>query len=205
MKKHLLLLLACLSIFGYSATAQIGLKASLLSPRGDLGPIYKKGAAYEIFYVTDYYKGRLRARLGFFHTSLEPRLDTFPAYVVKGSNTILPGFAVYDKLSMNCIYIDQSLRLLNVRNFSAYAGLGIMFGLSRSAYGRTIETLLIESNTLNNKIGGIRSNVQAVYTIGSHVQVFAEAMHNAIVVTDWSASYAHRTYGIGLNYRFKSN
>ncbi|MCB9047358.1 MAG: hypothetical protein H6550_14585 [Chitinophagales bacterium] len=210
MKKILITTMLLLTLTSFSAIAQFGIKGSLLSPGGDIVPTHKKGTAYEIYYVQNEWDGLMQSRVGFFHTTLSPALDTFFVYGVKseisGVNTLLPGYAVYQKLRMNCIFIDQSIRIINKKGLALYAGIGIMIGSAKMKYDRYIESMIIETDGIvNPDIGGLRGNVQAAYKINSHFQVYMQAMHNAIVASDWSNSYAHNTYGIGINYFIKSD
>lgn len=208
MKKTITLSLFFILIV-FTTKAQLGIKGTTLSPGGDIYNTHDKGYSYEIYFVTDEFNGRLQGRAGFFHASLSPGLDTFRTTVIRdelnGKYTLLPAFVVYDKFKMNCIYIDQSFRFFDIKNFELYAGLGIIFGWGKMEYDRTVETEISETNGIvNPSIGGLRGNIHLAYSINGHVQIYAEALRNVIVATDWSNSYAHNTFGIGINVFIKS-
>lgn len=209
MKKILIAISLFLTLVPFGASAQFGVKGSVLRPGGDIAPTHNNGPSYEIYYVIDEFRGHMQGRAGFFHAGLSPGLDTFHIYGVKseidGSHTLLPGFVAYQKLRMNCFFIDQSFRAVKVKNLELYAGIGIMVGLARMEYDRTIETVITETSGLvYDEIGGLRGNIHAAYKINGHFQAYVQAMHNAIVATDWSTSYSHNTFGLGINYFIKS-
>ena len=192
----------------FTAEAQIGIKGSVMDPMGDMKLIFKNGKSFEIFYVKNYFKGRLQGRLGYYHANAAPGLDTFRRTTVEfgnmaGTDRLLPGYEVYRNLKMNMLTIDYSFRVASIKDFSFYAGLGLVVGLSRFEYERDIETSIIESGVVNDEVGGLRGNVRVAYNIIGHVQVFAEASHSAVVETHWSTGYSHNNVGIGVNYFFK--
>jgi hypothetical protein len=202
--KTFLLAIALVVGIYYSALAQIGIKASLLTPRGDIGQTFKKGMSYELFFLVDSYNDHLRSRIGIGHSTLQPRMAAFPVYVIKGEHTLLPGSATYSNLNLNYLFLDEDLRLFHYKGFSIYAGIGLTFGLASFSYNRHIETLVYDGEDMRDNICGIRGNLQADYIINKHFIVFAEAMHSAVTETHWAVSYSNETYSIGVNYRIKS-
>lgn len=203
MKKIFYILSLLLLYGGSSAFAQIGFKTSLFSPRADLGPTFKKSVSYEIYAVFNSYENKLQSKVGYFHVNMAPRLDTFPEYGVEGDKKVLPGYAVYERFKMNAIFMDHNLRLFHIKDFSMYAGFGVIIGISKMRYTRHIETLITETDAkVDNIFGGLRTNITAGYDISKHVQVYAEYLHGSVAVKDWSAFYSHNMLGIGVNYQF---
>src|SRR5690606_9248745 len=139
------------------AAAQIGLKLSLLSPRGDMGPIYKKGVAFDLYYHMEESE-RWYGRAGIYYTSLQPRLDTFPIAMIKDTYVPVayPGHTVYQKFYIVGIYIDQNFRVFERNGFSADLGLGVFGGKSHTEYVRSVPGLISEVGNLEEKVVGLR-------------------------------------------------
>lgn len=208
MKKYLLATLLLCSCSFLHTRAQVGFKLNFLTPRGDIGPYFKSTVAYELFFLADEMGGKVRGRFGVFYANFKPRMDSYPIYGTRydGTTQLLPGSLTYHHMDMKCIFLDQNVLLFHKNNLAFYAGIGLIFGKSNLKYDREIETLITETGASEDRaIGGARGNVQVVYTIGNHIQLCAEAQHSAMTVTDWSSAYSNNTYGIGINYRFKSN
>lgn len=209
MKKYLLTLICV--VLASSAFSQIGAKVSVISPRGDLGPQFKKGAEYELYYFNDFAKDKVLTRVGFFYSKLQSRLDTFPIYGVKQDYSqspdpvILPGYLSYHKMSLYGFYIDIAYRAVKVKKFSLYAGIGITGGYMDYSYDRGIETLVIANGVVrNDEIYGIRTSIQGYYDLNKHIKIGAEYMHNLFTGEKYVGNYTHSLLGINLLYTIKA-
>lgn len=201
------ILLCGLLLITNVTTAQVGVKISQMRPKGDIGEYFKKNVAYDIYYYIRTLNDHLRSRVGIMYTQSTSRLDTFHVYAIKGSGSsalILPGYEVYHKLRITGLYIDEDLRIIRRYGFTIFAGLGLMVGKAHMEYDQGYEGMGMASNAkVDNTLFGLRFNASLNYKINNHFEVFAAATHNALTVTDWSASYANTCYGLGLNYTIK--
>lgn len=201
------ILLCGLLLIAHTTIAQVGVKISQMRPKGDIGEYFKKNISYDIYYYIGTLNDHLRSRVGVMYAQSTSRLDTFNVYAVKGSGSsalILPGYEVYHKLGIMGLYIDEDLRIIRRRGVTIFAGLGLMVGKAHMEYDQGYESIITVSNAkVDNTIFGLRFNASVNYKISNHFEVFAAATHNALTVTDWSASYANTCYGLGLNYTIK--
>lgn len=211
MKKLLLITLLSAGAIS-SAYSQIGARVSLITPRGDMGAVFKNALSYDVCYMLDRRKGRIRSTLGLSFTSLAPRADSFPTYQdgagnSGNGNSIMPELRVYKPMKNYAFYIDNSFRIFSVQQFSFYAGVRLIMGLSKSSYDTYAKynSTSVDAGANDNYYGGLGASVQGVYTVGSHAQVCAFIGHNALVATDWSYNFSHHFLGLGLNYRIKGN
>jgi|GEM_PF-1584589 len=190
------------------AKAQIGVKVMQMQPRGDIGYVYKNGIAYEVYYAIDYYKHRMRSKVGFFHSGNQPITDTFRTVSTEGSGAnmlVKPGIIMYEKLNMNGIFIDHSVKIVKVRQFALHAGIGLTGLFTKYKFRDGIEGSYISATY--GEIGqfavGVRGNIILSYQAGENLLISAEAGHSAVIADDWTTSFSHHTLGIGVAYYFK--
>jgi hypothetical protein len=137
-------------------------------------------------------------------TNLAPRLDTFPIYGTSGE-TVLPGYAVYDKLPVMYLHSDIYPRLFKIKNFACYAGIGILIGKTTVKEAYAIETQVIQTmGSIDHLFAGVRGGLQATYTVKKRFIISVEATHNAVSSQDWSLFLSHRTLGLGIAYNFRT-
>lgn len=190
--------------------AQIGTRVSLIAPRGDMGAVFRKSLSYEVSYYFEYGGGRVRSTLGLSFASLAPRADSFPTYEDGKGNSgnghsVYPQMTIYDPMKNYSFYIDNSFRIFNVQNFSFYIGARLTMGLSKSSmvtYGK-YDATDVSVGRHDNDFGGFGASVQGGYAFDPHFHVCAILGHNALVAPDWSYTFSHHFFSLGVNYIFK--
>lgn len=206
MNQRLIILLLLAVSLGHRCSAiDVGLKFSQLRPRGDIGETYDRGISYELLLAADHWDDKWRATIGLGYTKLNPLLDTFFIYGVKGEKTILPGYNTYEALPMKYLYIEEHFRLFKIKNFSFYAGAGLMLGHTTVKQSYAIEEMIISKDgSIDYMIVGLRGGLQAAYRVAKRFIVTADVRHNALVDQEWTFSFTNRTIGLGILYRFNT-
>lgn len=199
-------------LFGITSTSysQVGCRISMISPRGDMGAVFRKSLSYELSYYFEYRDGRVRSTLGLSFASLAPRADSFPNYEDgKGNsgngNTVCPQITVYNPMKNYSFYMDNSFRIFNIQKFSFYIGARLTLGLSKSSmvtYSK-YDATDVSVGRHDNDFGGFGASVQGVYAFDPHFHVCAILGHNALVAPDWSYTFSHHFFSLGVNYIFK--
>lgn len=194
-------------ICSFQAKAQIGVKLMQFIPGKELSMTYKKGLSFEAYYTIDYKEHRIRSRVGFLHANAQPQLDTFHITGTIGSGQtleVVPGFERFEKLTINGIFIDHTVRVFKVKQFAFFAGIGMMGSYASFKYDRAVEKIFSETDaSIQDLAVGLRGNLVLCYEPNKHLFFTAEIGHNAIVANDWSRSYAHHTIGFSVNYYIK--
>ncbi len=200
------ILLICVSLYAGAASAQVGFETSLMSPNGDIGQFYKKNISADLYFMNGYMDGRLRIRIGVFYTKLSPRLDTVPIYGVQIGGTpyvqVVPGILVDGKLTMVYLYGDMSYRLLKIKKFALFAGLGIEGGKVHEIYYKSLETVINETANSDVLVAGFKANASIEYKISPRVDVYTQASYMNLVATDHSTNFKHTNMGVGINYYY---
>ena len=200
------LLFVCLSMYGGVASAQIGVETSLVSPNGDIGQFYKKNISADIYAMSGDADDRLRVRMGLFYTKLSPRLDTVPIYGVQIGGTpqtlVVPGILVDGKLSMEYMYGDISYRVIKIKKFALFAGIGIEGGKVHESYYRVLETVLTDITNSDVLVAGYKANSSIEYKINPRFDVYFQANYIHLIATDHSTNFTHTTMGVGTNVYF---
>jgi hypothetical protein len=186
-----------------SSPSIAGIRVGLMQPRGDIGNVYKRAPVFDIYYAVDYTK-TIRVKAGISYTATTARADTFHNYMVKDAypDEIIPGYSVYHRLSMFMFYIEDDFRLINYKNITWNAGIGIVLAQVKYKADYGYETTAEGGETVNSLTGGLRFNTSIGYYLDKHMQLFAQYTHNAITMHDWSQSFSNSSYALGFNYCF---
>jgi len=201
-KSPVLLLFICFAVL--HSSAQIGFKVSELSPYGDIGQYFNKGAAIDVYAVLK--EGPWKERFGIFYSHLKPRIDTFPVYAVQSigsQQTVIPGFLANHTLTFAYITGDLSHRIVQFKGFSLYGGAGIIAGKSHTEYDEVYTSVSSDHSNIDVLIAGFKLCGSLDYKISDHLHVYGEYTYNGIVATDWSTHYTNTLFSIGLDYSIK--
>ncbi len=185
---------------------QLGIVASNVVPRGDMGRLFNKANTVGLYYGQNEAYDAIKIRVGFLYTNLSVRKDTVPVYQVNSSNSnplIVPGYLAEYRFYMLYFYTDVSLRLWRYNNFSLYAGIGLDAGTSHNEFNSGYEHVSNDTVSNNYNIAGLRINSSIEYRVNAQLDIFAESTFNSLSTTDKSNKLSHYTFGIGLGYHIK--
>ena len=185
---------------------QIGFKASYLMPRNEFGMDFKRAPAYELYcqFRNKGGAGNWTARLGVFYTSLKPRLDTIPSYLVRENPTMLfPGYIVYKKLTFMGLSMDYAYSVVHYKGFRMDLGLGLLVGKYHQEYEQAYPTIIITNGSVDDLFAGLRGRINLGYQLNNYVELCAETLDAFITSKDWSSQFNHTSLSLGVNVSLK--
>jgi len=179
---------------------QVAVRGLMFNPSGDQGQYFKKKFTAEIMYMDQEFDERFRTRMGIGWVNLKSRLDTFPAYGLKITDTettLLPGYQIYNKYNIMYLFAGMDWSFVMKEKFITYLGMDVLGGQLVSDEIYNIETFISEESSGGYILGGLRFRLGGMYKISDLIYIFAETNVAGYIIGEHSKQ-SHYDYGAGI-------